>query len=74
MKKGINFTGIVVCNLCHDGQGNYVVGFRSDKCRDEHFTWEPTGSGSLKFGELIEDSISREVEEELGVLPKHIEF
>lgn len=74
MKKGINFTGIVVCNFCHDGQGNYVLGFRSDKCRDEHFTWEPTGSGGLKFGELVADGVTREVKEELGVLPKNIEF
>ena len=74
MKKGVDFTGIVVCNLCHDGQGNYVLGFRSDKCRDEHFTWEPTGSGGLKFGELVAEGVRREVEEELGVVPINIEF
>ncbi len=73
MKKGFDYTGIVVCNLCHDGQGNYVLGLRSDKCRDEHFTWEPTGSGGLKFGELVNDAIVREVQEELGTAVKQIE-
>lgn len=67
MKKGIDFTGIVVCNLCHDGAGNYVLGLRSDKCRDEHFTWEPTGSGELQFGELLQEALKREIKEELGV-------
>jgi len=67
MIKGRDYTGIVVCNLCHDGQENYVLGLRSDKCRDEHFAWEPTGSGGLKFGELLDDAIRREINEELGV-------
>ncbi len=74
MKKGVDFTGIVVCNLCHDGQGEYVLGFRSDKCRDEHFTWEPTGSGGLKFGEEIESAVKREVLEELGTEAQAIDF
>jgi len=73
MKKGIDFTGIVVCNLCHDGNGNYVLGFRSDKCRDEHFTWEPTGSGGLRFSELLSDAIKREILEELGTKVVSIE-
>ena len=57
MKQGIDFTGVVVCNLCHDGQGNYVLGLRSDKCRDEHFTWEPAGSGGVKFAQPLEDAV-----------------
>lgn len=74
MKKGFDFTGIVVCNFCHNSKGEYVLGFRSDKCRDEHFTWEPTGSGGLKFGERVEDAICREVKEELATDVLGIEF
>jgi len=74
MKKGIDYTGIVVCNFRHNGKGEYVLGFRSDKSRDEHFTWEPTGSGGLKFGETIEDAVRREVMEELASEVKQIEF
>jgi ADP-ribose pyrophosphatase YjhB (NUDIX family) len=74
MKKGFDYTGIVVCNFCHNAKGEYVLGFRSDKCRDEHFTWEPTGSGSLKFGEKVEDAVRREVAEELATDVLGIEF
>ncbi len=72
-RKGFDYTGIVVCNLCHDGNGNYLLGLRSEKCRDEHNTWEPTGSGGLKFQELISDAIVREVQEELGTTVRNIE-
>lgn len=74
MKKGFDFTGVVLCNLCHNGEGEYALGLRSDKCRDEHFTWEPTGSGGLKFGEEIEIAIKREILEELGTEAQKIEF
>jgi len=74
MKKGFDYTGIVVCNFCHNAMGEYVLGFRSDKCRDEHFTWEPTGSGGLKFGEKVEDAVRREVFEELATDVLDIEF
>jgi ADP-ribose pyrophosphatase YjhB (NUDIX family) len=73
MKKGVDYTAVAVCNLCHDGKGNYVLGLRSDACRDEHFTWEPTGSGALAFGELLEDAVRREIAEELGATVKSIE-
>lgn len=60
--------------MCHDGQGNYLLGLRSDKCRDEHGRWDPTGSGGLEFGELLEEALRREVKEECGADVKKIEF
>jgi ADP-ribose pyrophosphatase YjhB (NUDIX family) len=66
MRKGFDYTGIVVMNLCHNEAGEYLLSFRSDKCRDEHFTWEPLGSGGLKFGEPVLKAIEREVKEESG--------
>ncbi len=74
MKKGFDYTGIVVMNLCHNQAGEYVLGFRSDKCRDEHFTWEPLGSGGLEFGESVADAIAREVKEEAGADVLSTEF
>jgi len=69
MKKGIDNIGIAVIPFAHDGQGNYVVGLRTKKCRDEHNVWEPTGGGGLKHGETIEEGVIREMKEELGVTP-----
>ena len=63
MIKGIDFTGIAVAFLCHDGQGNYVMHRRSQNCRDEHGCWD-FGGGGVKFGELLEDCLKREVKEE----------
>ena len=39
---------------------------RSDKCRDEHHTWE-VGGGRLEFGEDPKEAVLREIEEEYGV-------
>jgi len=74
MIKGIDFTGIAVVCICHDGQGNYLFEHRSDKCRDEHFTWGPVGVGGVKKGEKIEDAVRREIKEECGADALEIEY
>lgn len=61
--KGIDFTGICAVFLCHDGQGNFVMNRRSINARDEHGKWD-IGGGGLKFGETIEDCLTREIKEE----------
>ncbi len=74
MIKGVDYTGVSVVTICHDGNGRYLMEYRSDKCRDEHFTWSPVGSGGLKKGETLEDAVRREVMEECGTSPEDIEF
>ncbi len=74
MLKGIDFIGVAVVNLCYNKKGEYLLGFRSDKCRDEHFTWEPIGSGGLKFGESVECGVKREVKEETGANVLQVEL
>lgn len=64
MRKGIDYIGQAAVTLCHDGAGKYLLGLRSDKCRDEHFRWDPLGSGGIEFGDTIEETIRREVKEE----------
>ena len=69
MKRGIDYIGVAVVAICHDGKGKYLFEYRSDKCRDEHFTWSNVGSGGVKHGETLEEALFREVEEECGTPP-----
>ena len=73
MKKGIDFTGIVVCFICHDGNGNYLFGKRSKNARDEHGRWD-TGGGGLKFGETLDACLRRELKEEVCADPIEISY
>ena len=74
MKKGIDYIGIAVVPFAHDGKGNYVLGLRTENCRDEHNRWEPTGGGGLEHGETIEGAISREIQEEIAAKPFNFEY
>ena len=73
MQKGIDFIGISVVTVCHDGRGKYLLEYRGDQCRDEHFTWSPAGSGGVRKGESLEDAVRREILEECGAQATHIE-
>lgn len=66
MKKDEQHIRVVVVTLCHDGKGNYLLGKRSVKCRDEHGRWDLLGSGGLEYGETTKEAIVREVKEETG--------
>jgi len=73
MKRGVDFTGVSIIFFCHDGQGKYLVGKRSQKCRDEQGHWDP-GGGGLEHGELLEEGIRREVKEEYGAEVQEMEY
>lgn len=73
MKKGVDYTGIVVSHFVHDGNGQYLFGRRGPGCRDEVGVWE-NGGGGLKFCETIEETLKRELMEEYCVSPKKVEF
>ena len=63
MKKVIDFTGITVVFACHDGAGNFLMAKRSNQARDEQGTWDQ-GGGSLEYGDLIEETLRKEIMEE----------
>ncbi|PIN73609.1 RNA pyrophosphohydrolase [Candidatus Woesearchaeota archaeon CG10_big_fil_rev_8_21_14_0_10_45_16] len=63
MKKGIDFPGVSIVFLCHDGQGNFLFAKRSKNCRDEHGRWD-VGGGGLEFGYTIEETLRKEIKEE----------
>ena len=64
---------IAVCTLLHDGNGKYLVYWRTNKSRDEHERWD-IGGGGVKFGEKIEDTLHREIKEEFCATAIKFEF
>lgn len=62
-KKGIDYPGISICFLCHDGKENYLFNKRSENCRDEHGRWD-CGAGALELGMDVVDNMKKEISEE----------
>ncbi|MFA7315383.1 MAG: NUDIX domain-containing protein [Candidatus Paceibacterota bacterium] len=73
MKKGIDYPGITVSYMCHDGNGNFLLNKRSSNCRDEHGCWD-FGGGGLDFGDTVEGTLKKEIKEEYCVDPISYEF
>ena len=65
---------VSVIALVHDGKGNYLLGKRSQNCRDEQGKWDPGAGGGLKFGETVEEGVRRETKEETDADVKELEF
>lgn len=63
LQKGIDYTGISIIYLCHDGEGNYLFNKRSKNCRDEIGNWD-FGGGGLEFGDTILNTLKKEILEE----------
>ena len=65
-KKRIDYIGVGVVFLCHDGKGNFVMHKRSVNTRDEHGKWD-FGAGGVEFGHTIEETLRKEIREEYCV-------
>ncbi len=65
MRPGIDYVGVSVVYLCHDGQGNFVMNKRGEKCRDEVGKWD-CGGGMLEAHETVENRLRTEIKEEYG--------
>ena len=73
MLKGVDYIGVSATSLVHDGKGNLLLQKRGPEARDERGAWDLCG-GSIEFGDTIEDTIRRELMEELCVQPLEMEF
>lgn len=72
-KRGVDFIGVTVCFIVHDGNGKILLQKRSQQCRDEQGNWD-IGGGALEFGERLEDGVRREIYEEYNAEPLEISF
>lgn len=63
MEVGVEYIGVTVSFLCHDGQGRVLLNKRSRHCRDEHGHWDG-GGGRVEFGETLQQALRREIREE----------
>jgi len=63
MQKGVDYIGNAVVYFCHDGKGNILLSKRGKNSRDEHGTWDP-GGGGIEFGDTVENTLRREIQEE----------
>lgn len=73
LKRGVDFIGVTINFLVHDGQGKILLQKRSQNCRNEQGRWD-IGGGALEFGEKLEDAVKREVQEELTTDALEIKF
>jgi mutator protein MutT len=66
MKKGVDYIGVAVGAMIINDEGKLFLAKRSQTVKNERGHWETPG-GSVKFGELLEDAVRRELREEFGV-------
>jgi 8-oxo-dGTP diphosphatase len=62
-RESIDYVGIAIVFLCHDGRGNIVLARRTSQARNEAGTWD-IGGGALELGENVTDTVRREIREE----------
>lgn len=74
MKAGVDYVGIYVVSVCHDGEGNVLYTHRSSKARDEQEKWNIGAGGTLEVGESLHECLLRELKEETGADAKEIEY
>jgi 8-oxo-dGTP pyrophosphatase MutT (NUDIX family) len=72
-RRGFSFIGVSAVALVHDGQGRVLLQKRGLQARDERGRWDLCG-GAIEFGDTIEDTIHRELQEELCVVPLEMQF
>ncbi len=66
MKKGIDYIGVGIGAVIVDTDGKMLLSKRGPKAKNERGKWEFPGGG-VEFGDTMEETIKREMKEELGI-------
>ena len=66
LRPGIDYVGVTVSFICHDGKGNFLMQKRGTKARDENGRWD-CGGGQLELHSTPEETLRKEIKEEFCV-------
>jgi 8-oxo-dGTP diphosphatase len=66
LKPGVDFVGVGIGVMVRNEKGEFLLGLRTENCRNEPGKWCFPG-GCLEFGEKLFDCAKREALEEAGV-------
>lgn len=73
LSRGIDHIGVGCVALIHDGKGKLLLQKRGEQARDERGSWDLCG-GAIEFGDSIDETLRKELMEELCVEPLEVEF
>lgn len=73
LAAGKDYIGVGVGALIFNGEGQLLLTLRGKKAKNERGKWEIPG-GAVEFGETIEESLKREIKEELAIEIEVIEM
>lgn len=73
LRRGIDHIGVSATALIHDGKGNLLLQKRGQQARDERGRWDLCG-GAIELGDTIEETIRKEMLEELCAKPLDLQF
>lgn len=66
MRRGVDYIGVGIGAVIINSDGKMLLAKRGKKAKNERGKWEFPG-GSVEFGDTMEQTIKREIKEELGV-------
>lgn len=73
IRPGLDYPGLSVVFVCHDGHGSFVMAKRGDQARDERGTWD-VGGGAIELGQTVEDALENELWQEYGAIGQNTLF
>lgn len=72
MQKGIDYVGVGVGAAILNEQGKLFLARRGEAAKNERGKWETPG-GTLEYGEMLEETLIREIQEEYGCTIKVVD-